>query len=77
MEGLTFGPDGNFYIASFDTVKRFDGATGAFIDDFVAAGSGGLWAGSDLLFRVPEPSALTLLGLGLPVILLLRRRIRV
>jgi outer membrane protein assembly factor BamB len=41
---LLFGPDANgdgsadLYVSSFNTnvVKRFDGATGAFIDDFVA-----------------------------------------
>jgi hypothetical protein len=40
----TFGPDGNFYVASKDTnqVLRYNGSTGAFIDDFFAAGSGGL-----------------------------------
>ena len=48
--GLTFGPDGSLYVSSevpgaptaTDTVKRFNGATGAYIDDFVGAGSGGL-----------------------------------
>lgn len=41
---LEFGPDGNLYVASFDTntVLRFDGTTGAFMDTFVTAGSGGL-----------------------------------
>ena len=46
--GLTFGPDGNLYVGSFsqDSVRRYDGANGAFIDVFVSAGSGGL-NGSD------------------------------
>lgn len=40
----TFGPDGNLYVASFDNdmVLRYDGTTGAFIDIFVTAASGGL-----------------------------------
>jgi DNA-binding beta-propeller fold protein YncE len=42
--GAIFGPDGNLYVASFDNdrVLRFDGASGAFLNTFVAAGSGGL-----------------------------------
>ncbi len=47
---LAFGPDGNLYVstrvdddpAATNSVKRFDGNTGAFLDDFVASGSGGL-----------------------------------
>ena len=43
---LTYGPDGNLYVASFGSrnVLRYDGMTGAFIDVFVPAGSGGLGA---------------------------------
>lgn len=39
-----FGPDGDLYVASFETdqVLRFDGRTGAYLGVFVAAGSGGL-----------------------------------
>lgn len=39
-----FGPDGNLYVASFDSdeILRFDGVTGEYIDVFVTAGSGGL-----------------------------------
>lgn len=39
-----FGPDGNLYVASFDNdqVLRYNGTTGAFIDVFVTAASGGL-----------------------------------
>lgn len=42
--GLAFGPDGNLYVASFETdsVLRYDGATGTFLGDFVPAGGGGL-----------------------------------
>jgi len=38
------GPDDNLYVSSQndDRVRRFDGATGAFMDIFVTAGSGGL-----------------------------------
>jgi WD40 repeat protein len=41
---LTFGPDHNLYVAteSANSVLRFNGTTGAFIDTFVTAGSGGL-----------------------------------
>jgi sugar lactone lactonase YvrE len=50
--GMTFGPDGNLYVASngSDQVLRYNGTTGAFIDAFVAAGSGGLDRPTDLLF---------------------------
>ena len=39
-----FGRDGKLYVASFETdaILRYDGATGAFLDVFVATGSGGL-----------------------------------
>jgi CSLREA domain-containing protein len=38
------GPDGRLYVTEegLDTVRRYDTATGALIDTFVAAGSGGL-----------------------------------
>ncbi len=51
-EGLTFGPDGNLYVASdgTDQVLRYDGTTGAFIDVFVSAASGGLDRPRDLVF---------------------------
>src|SRR5438477_333238 len=41
---LLFGPDGNLYVASktTHTILRYDGHTGAFIDAFVPAQSGGL-----------------------------------
>jgi DNA-binding beta-propeller fold protein YncE len=44
IAGITFGPDGELYAAAseLDSVFRFDGETGGFIDTFVAEGAGGL-----------------------------------
>jgi hypothetical protein len=41
--GLTFGPDADLYVVdrARSAVLRFDGATGAYIDDFVKPGAGG------------------------------------
>ena len=41
---MAFGPDGNLYITSFatDEVLQFDGTTGAFLGEFIPAGTGGL-----------------------------------
>jgi hypothetical protein len=55
---MTFGPDGNAYVANFYSsdlsVKRFQGpagpSPGAFIDTFVPSDSGGLRAPSGLIF---------------------------
>ncbi|MGA2184574.1 MAG: NHL repeat-containing protein, partial [Bryobacteraceae bacterium] len=54
---VTFGPDGNLYVASgwdyspgSGHVKRFNGTTGAYIDDFVPSGSGGLDYAQGLVF---------------------------
>jgi len=51
-QGLAFGPDGNLYVASFESqqILRYDGVTGAFLDVFVSAGSGGLGAPNDVAF---------------------------
>jgi DNA-binding beta-propeller fold protein YncE len=50
--GVTFGPDGDLYVASFGTseVLRYDGTTGTFLNAFVSAGSGGLSLPRDLVF---------------------------
>ena len=52
---LTFGPDHNLYVGNgffngVGGVLRFDGATGAFIDNFVPNHSGGLDTTADLTF---------------------------
>jgi DNA-binding beta-propeller fold protein YncE len=42
-KGITFGPNGNLYVASNDgAVLRYNGTTGAYISTFVSQGSGGL-----------------------------------
>jgi hypothetical protein len=78
---LAFGPDGHLYVSGGDRVRRFDGTTGAFIDNFVLPGSGGLSDGRYFTFSsqgiIPEPNTLVLLGSGLigMVGFLKRRRI--
>ena len=41
---VTFGPDGNLYVASgaTNTILRYDGQTGEFVGDFVSTNAGGL-----------------------------------
>lgn len=66
-------------MADFDEVKRYNGVTGAFIDNFVTAGSGGLNSGTDLEFRavVPEPGAFALVASALLPLFLVILRYRV
>lgn len=44
--GITFGPDGNLYVANqgggSSSIDRYDGTTGAFVSTFVAPGAGPL-----------------------------------
>ncbi len=51
-EGITRGPDGNIYVAGGDgkDVLEFNGTTGAFTKEFVAAGSGGLTSARGVAF---------------------------
>jgi sugar lactone lactonase YvrE len=50
--GIAFGPDGNLYVSSSnDKVLRFNGTTGAFIDEFVPYGTPNLTDPQDLVFR--------------------------
>lgn len=73
---IAFGPDGNLYVGGGDRVRRFDALTAAFIDDFVAAGSGGLADARYLVFAadVPEPASATLVAFAAAALLRLRRR---
>ncbi len=50
--GLAYGPDCNLYVVSRDTssILRYDGVTGAFLDEFVSPGSGGLRVPQNLRF---------------------------
>lgn len=51
--GMGVGPDGALWVASLNTneVKRYDFSNGAYLDDPVPAGSGGLALPTYLLFR--------------------------
>jgi sugar lactone lactonase YvrE len=42
--GVTFGPDGNLYVGDVpaDAIRRYDGNSGAYINDFIPSGGGGL-----------------------------------
>jgi hypothetical protein len=57
---LVFGPDGNLYVSSQNnnSVLRYDGTTGAFIDTFIQTGSGGLNLNTYLVFTNTDPTTL-------------------
>jgi hypothetical protein len=79
---LVFGPDGNLYVGSFGSggVFRYNGSTGAFIDDFIPVGAGHLGGPTFLLFgegsstATPEPSILGLLACGLAALAAWKRK---
>lgn len=70
--GVIFGPDGHLYVADIDQddrghylggrILRFDGTTGAFLDEFVPTGSGGLFHPFSIVFapNVENPKKLDL-----------------
>jgi sugar lactone lactonase YvrE len=49
---VIFGPDGNLYVDGgfYQGVNRYDGSTGAFLNTFVAQGTGGLTSGRGMAF---------------------------
>ena len=52
VNSVAFGPNGDLYVTSQgdDTVKRYNGASGSYVEDFVITASGGLNAPFDLEF---------------------------
>lgn len=71
---VAFGPGGTLFVGSADTfaasvakphtstVLRYDGTTGAFLDTFVTADSGGLRYPAQLLFTETDPVTLAYTG---------------
>jgi hypothetical protein len=60
IAGLLSGPDQNLYVCDnmSGAVLRFDGATGAYIDAFIAVGSGGLGLPARMFFTHTDPTTL-------------------
>jgi DNA-binding beta-propeller fold protein YncE len=59
--GIAFGPDGKLYVTSRDdnSIKRYDGETGAFIDAVLPSGASGLNYPFDLTFGPDKKLYLT------------------
>jgi streptogramin lyase len=53
--GMTFGDDGYLYVTSWrsDQVLRYDGLTGAFVDEFIGPENGGI-DGPTFIMHVPD-----------------------
>jgi WD40 repeat protein len=47
---LRFGPNGNLFVADADTIREYNGTTGALIGPFTTPGASGLFAALDFLF---------------------------
>lgn len=64
--GVAFGPDGNLYVASFNTneVLQYNGTTGSFLGVFVKAGSDGLSLPRDLVFGPDDNLYVSSFGSG-------------
>src|SRR5204862_6847106 len=64
--GALVGTGGYLYVASTNNwkVARVDPTTGAFLGDFVAAGSGGLTGPNFMLFRPPATPAVPVLEIA-------------
>jgi hypothetical protein len=64
--GIVFGPDGNLYVGDQNDVAgingggvfRYDGTTGAFIDNFVPAQGGVISPATYLTFTKTDPTTL-------------------
>lgn len=58
--GIAWGPDGNLYVATQNDagVQRYDGISGAYLDDFVPVGGGGLTAPFHISFTQGPPATL-------------------